>query len=207
MFRIFPREETFLPQFGRAAEVILEAARVLDNMATGPVLDDARAVEVKRLEHQGDQIAHETFDLPNRTWITPIDREDIHVLVKALDDVLDYIDAAASRIVLYRIASTTAELKKITSIIVQSAVAIQKAMALLSDLKNSKQILEACVEINRLENEADTVAQLAIGKLFNDSKDPIEVMKWKEIYDFVEGATDRCEDVANTLETIVIKST
>ncbi len=207
MFRIFPREETFLPQFGRAAEVILEAARVLDNMATGPVLDDARAVEVKRLEHQGDQIAHETFDLLNRTWITPIDREDIHVLVKALDDVLDYIDAAASRIVLYRIASTTAELKKITSIIVQSAVAIQKAMALLSDLKNSKQILEACVEINRLENEADTVAQLAIGKLFNDSKDPIEVMKWKEIYDFVEGATDRCEDVANTLETIVIKST
>ena len=207
MFRIFPREETFLPQFGRAAEVILEAARVLDNMATGPVLDDARAVEVKRLEHQGDQIAHETFDLLNRTWITPIDREDIHVLVKALDDVLDYIDAAASRIVLYRIASTTAELKKITSIIVQSAVAIQKAMALLSDLKNSKQILEACVEINRLENEADTVAQLAIGKLFNDSKDPIEVMKWKEIYDFVEGATDRCEDVANTLEAIVIKST
>ena len=207
MFRIFPREETFLPQFGRAAEVILEAARVLDNMATGPVLDDARAVEVKRLEHQGDQIAHETFDLLNRTWITPIDREDIHVLVKALDDVLDYIDAAASRIVLYRIASTTAELKKITSIIVQSAVAIQKAMALLSDLKNSKQILEACVEINRLENEADTVAQLAIGKLFNDSKDPIEVMKWKEIYDLVEGATDRCEDVANTLETIVIKST
>ena len=207
MFRIFPREETFLPQFGRAAEVILEAARVLDNMATGPVLDDARAVEVKRLEHQGDQIAHETFDLLNRTWITPIDREDIHVLVKALDDVLDYIDAAASRIVLYRIASTTAELKKITSIIVQSAVAIQKAMALLSDLKNSKQILEACVEINRLENEADTVAQLANGKLFNDSKDPIEVMKWKEIYDFVEGATDRCEDVANTLETIVIKST
>jgi len=207
VFRIFPREETFLPQFGRAAEVILEAARVLDNMATGPVLDDARAVEVKRLEHQGDQIAHETFDLLNRTWITPIDREDIHVLVKALDDVLDYIDAAASRIVLYRIASTTAELKKITSIIVQSAVAIQKAMALLSDLKNSKQILEACVEINRLENEADTVAQLAIGKLFNDSKDPIEVMKWKEIYDFVEGATDRCEDVANTLETIVIKST
>ena len=207
MFRLFPREETFLPQFGRAAEVIVEAARVLDGMATGPVLDDARATEIKRLEHQGDQIAHETFDLLNRTWITPIDREDIHVLVKALDDVLDYIDAAASRIVLYRIASTTPELKKITAVIVQSAVAIQKAMALLSDLKNSKQILEACVEINRLENEADTVAQLAIGRLFNDTKDPIEVMKWKEIYDFVEGATDRCEDVANTLETIVIKST
>ncbi len=205
--RLFPREETFLPQFARGAEVILEAARVLDALAAAPVLDDERAVRIKQLEHQGDQIAHETFDLLNRTWITPIDREDIHVLVRNLDDVLDYIDAAAARIVLYRIASTTPELKKITSIIVQSAEAIQKAMALLSDLKHSKQILEACVEINRLENEADTVAQLAIGRLFAEAKDPIEVMKWKEIYDFVEGATDRCEDVANTLEAIVIKST
>jgi len=205
--RLFPREETFLPQFARGAEVILEAARLLDALAASPVLDDERAVRIKQLEHQGDQIAHETFDLLNRTWITPIDREDIHVLVRNLDDVLDYIDAAAARIVLYRIASTTPELKKITSIIVQSAEAIQKAMALLSDLKHSKQILEACVEINRLENEADTVAQLAIGRLFAEAKDPIEVMKWKEIYDFVEGATDRCEDVANTLEAIVIKST
>lgn len=205
--RLFPREETFLPQFARGAAVILEAARVLDALAAAPVLDDERAVRIKQLEHQGDQIAHETFDLLNRTWITPIDREDIHVLVRNLDDVLDYIDAAAARIVLYRIASTTPELKKITSIIVQSAEAIQKAMALLSDLKHSKQILEACVEINRLENEADTVAQLAIGRLFAEAKDPIEVMKWKEIYDFVEGATDRCEDVANTLEAIVIKST
>ena len=207
MIRLFPREETFLPQFARGAEVIVEAARVLDALAAGPVLDDERAAEIKRLEHQGDQIAHETFDLLNRTWITPIDREDIHVLVRNLDDVLDFIDAAAARIVLYRIATTTPELKKITSIIVQSAVAIQKAMGLLSDLKHSRQILDACVEINRLENEADTVAQLAIGRLFNDSKDPIEVMKWKEIYDIVEGATDRCEDVANTLEAIVIKST
>ncbi|HMM37071.1 MAG TPA: DUF47 family protein [Thermoanaerobaculia bacterium] len=205
--RLFPREETFLPQFARGAEVILEAARVLDALAAAPVLDDERAVRIKQLEHQGDQIAHETFDLLNRTWITPIDREDIHVLVRNLDDVLDFIDAAAARIVLYRIASTTPELKKITSVIVQSAEAIQKAMALLSDLKHSKQILEACVEINRLENEADTVAQLAIGRLFAEARDPIEVMKWKEIYDFVEGATDRCEDVANTLEAIVIKST
>ena len=207
MFRIFPREETFLPQFGRAAQVILDAARVLDAMAEEPGSAPDRAAEIKRLEHQGDQIAHETFDLLNRTWITPIDREDIHTLVKTLDDVLDYIDAAASRIVLYKITTTTPELKKITAVIVQSAIAIQKALALLSDLKHSRQILDACVEINRLENEADTVAQLAIGKLFAEAKDPIEVIKWKEIYDFVEGATDRCEDVANTLEAIVIKST
>ena len=114
MIRLFPREETFLPQFGAAAEVILEAARVLDAMAA----DHARrraGREIKRLEHQGDQIAHETFDLLNRTWITPIDREDIHVARQALDDVLDFIDAAAARIVLYRIADPTPELKKITT--------------------------------------------------------------------------------------------
>ena len=103
------------------------------------------------------------------------------------------------------LSTTTPELKRITTVIVQSALAIQKAMALLSDLKHSRQILDACVEINRLENEADTLAQLAIGKLFAESKDPIEVMKWKEIYDFVEGATDRCEDVANVLEGVVVK--
>ncbi len=205
-FNLFPREENFLPQFRQAAQVILDAARALDAMAADPRDGAVKAAAIKRLEHQGDQIAHQTFDLLNRTWITPIDREDIHQLVAALDDVLDFIDAVAARIVLFRIETSTPELKAITGLIVQSAVVLQKAMEQLSDLKNSKQILEACVEINRLENEADTINHLAIGKLFENQKDPIELLKWKEIYEIVEGATDRCEDVANVLETIVIKS-
>lgn len=206
MIRLFPREETFLPQFSAAAQATLDASRVLDSMAADLKDAEGKAREVKRLEHHGDKIAHETYDLLNRTWITPIDREDIHQLVKTLDDVLDFIDAAAARLVLFRIPNTTKELKAGTLIIVQSALIIQKALALLSDLKNSKEILEACVEINRLENEADTIMNLAIAGLFETCKDPIELLKWKEIYEIVEGATDRCEDVANVLQTIVIKA-
>jgi uncharacterized protein len=206
VFRIFPREETFLPQFNQSAQVIVDAARALDALAADFQDAELKAARIKQLEHQGDQIAHQTFDLLNRTWITPIDREDIHVLVKAMDDVLDFIDGAAARLVLYRIAAPTPELKAATSLIVQSTEAMQRAIALLGDLKNSRQILDAVVEINRLENEADTVHRISIGKLFETSTDPIHIMKWKEIYEHVEEATDRCEDVANVLETIVMKS-
>lgn len=207
MLRLFPKEETFLPQFNRAAELIVEAAKALDDLAVDFRDVEVKVARIKHLEHEGDQVTHQTFDLLNRTWITPIDREDIHTLVTALDDVLDYVDAAAARLQLFKIPTSTAELKAGTALIVQSAGTIQRALSLLADLKNSRQIIEACVEINRLENEADTVSRIAIGKLFEETKDPILIMKWKEIYEFVEGATDRCEDVANVLEAIVIKST
>lgn len=207
MFRIFPKEETFLPQFNQVAQIILEAAKAFDDLANDFTDAPVKVSRIKQLEHQGDQLAHQTFDLLNRTWITPIDREDIHSLVGALDDVIDYIDAAAQRLILYKAGSPTAELKAASKLIVTSAEAIVRATALLADLKNSRAILDACVEINRLENEADTLNRLAIGKLFETVKDPIEIIKWKEIYEIVEGATDRCEDVANLLEAIVIKST
>lgn len=206
MFQLFPREESFLPQFARAAEIILEAATALDQLAADFTDVELKVAHIKHLEHEGDQVAHQTFGLLSRTWITPIDREDIHVLVASLDDVLDFIDAAAARLMLYKVAGPTPELKAATSLIVQSTEAVQRAIALLGDLKNSKRILDACVEINRLENEADTVNRIAIGKLFETSTDPIHIMKWKEIYEYVEEATDRCEDVANVIETIVMKA-
>lgn len=206
MFRLFPREETFLPQFKQAAQVILDAARAFDNLAADFTDAAVKASHIKHLEHEGDQIAHQTFDLLNRTWITPIDREDIHALVTTLDDVLDYIEAASSRLILYKV-TPTAPLKGMTPLIVQSAEAIQRALALLGDMKHSREIIEACVEINRLENEADTLNRIAIAHLFETEKDPVEIIKWKELYEIVEGATDRCEDVANVLEAIVIKST
>lgn len=206
MINLFPREETFLPQFNRAAGVLLEAALALDAIA-GDFRDlEVKVARIKHLEHEGDEIAHQTFALLSRTWITPIDREDMHDLVGALDDVLDHIDAAAARLVLYRIAAPSPELKSGTELIVQSVQAIQRAVPLLGDLKNSKAIIEACVEIKRLENEADSLNRIAIGRLFDTEKDPIQVMKWKEIYENLEDATDRCEDVANVLEQIVIKS-
>ncbi len=207
MFRLFPKEENFLPQFKQAAQIIVDAAKALDELAADFSDSEVKASRIKHLEHEGDRVAHQTFDLLNRTWITPIDREDIHSLVSALDDVLDFIDAVASRITLYKLTAGSAELKAATELIVQSAVTIQRALSLLADMKHSKEIIEACVEINRLENEADALNRIAIGRLFERSKDPIEIIKWKEIYEIVEGATDRCEDVANVLEAIVIKST
>ncbi|MCM3876829.1 MAG: DUF47 family protein [Thermoanaerobaculia bacterium] len=206
MFQLFPREETFLPQFARAAEIILEAAIALDQLAADFTDVELKVAHIKHLEHEGDQVAHQTFGLLSRTWITPIDREDIHALVKALDDVLDYMDAAANRFVLYKIPAPRPGLKQATQILVQSAHAIRRASALLGDLKNSAEILEICVEINRLENEADALNRISIGRLFDTEKDPITLLKWKEIYEVLEEATDRCEDVANVFEQIVLKS-
>lgn len=206
MFQLFPREETFLPQFARAAEIILEAATALDRLAADFTDVELKVAHIKHLEHEGDQVAHQTFGLLSRTWITPIDREDIHALVKALDDVLDFIDAAANRFVLYKIQAPRPGFKQATEIIVQSAHAIRRAMGMLGDLKHSAEILEICVEINRLENEADTLNRISIGRLFDIEKDPITLLKWKEIYEVLEEATDRCEDVANVFEQIVLKS-
>jgi predicted phosphate transport protein (TIGR00153 family) len=206
VFQLFPREETFLPQFARAADIILEAATALDQLAADFTDVELKVARIKHLEHEGDQVAHQTFGLLSRTWITPIDREDIHALVKALDDVLDFIDAAANRLVLYKIPEPRPGLKQATEILVQSAVAIRRASGLLGDLKHSAKILEICVEINRLENEADTLNRISIGRLFDTEKDPITLLKWKEIYEVLEEATDRCEDVANVFEQIVLKS-
>ncbi|HEY3351473.1 MAG TPA: DUF47 family protein [Thermoanaerobaculia bacterium] len=206
MIKLFPREETFLPQFVRAADIIVEAARALDALAGDFTDVSLKVARIKHLEHEGDQVAHQTFGLLSRTWITPIDREDIHALVKALDDVLDFMDAAANRFVLYKIQAPRAGVKQATEILVQSAEAIRRGMGLLGDMKNSPAILEICVEINRLENEADSLNRISIGALFDTEKDPITLMKWKEIYEVLEEATDRCEDVANVLEQIVLKS-
>ena len=204
--RLLPKEENFLIQFNRTAEIIVEAALALDDLAKDFTDVEVKVGRIKHLEHEGDHVTHQTFALLSRTWITPIDREDIHDLTKQLDDVLDLIDAAAARLVLFKIPAPTPELKASTEIIVQSARAIQRAMGLLDDLKNSHEILEACIEINRLENEADAVNRRAIGRLFEREKDPFTLMKWKEIYEVLETATDACEDVANVLEQIVLKS-
>ena len=205
--KLLPKEENFLKQFNRTTDIILEAAIALDSLAANYSDVEVKVARIKHLEHEGDQVTHETFALLSRTWITPIDREDIHDLTKALDDILDLIDAGAARFVLFKIPAPTPELKAMTELIVQSARAIQRAMPLLQDLKNSNAIIAACVEINRLENEADALNRLAIGRLFENAKDPFVLMKWKEIYEVLEAATDACEDVANVLEQIVLKST
>ena len=160
--------------------------------------------QIARIEREGDELTHSILTKLNQTFITPFDREDIHELASKLDDVLDFINAAGARIVMYRITTPPPAAGELAAIILKQCQQLQKAVPLMQ--KNGD-ILSHCVEINRLENEADQVAQQAIAQLFDREKDPINLIKIKELLEFLERATDKAEDVANVLETVVLKST
>ena len=160
--------------------------------------------EIHRIEREGDELTHAILTKLNQTFITPFDREDIHQLASKLDDVLDFINAAGARIVMYRITAPPPAAGELAKIILMQSQELQKAVSLMQ--KNGN-ILAHCVEINRLENEADLVAQQAIARLFEYEKDPINLIKVKELLEFLERATDKAEDVANVLETVVLKNT
>lgn len=201
-FRLLPREERFYSDFVAIADEIRAGARLLVEMlAVDPPIAD-RAHEIKEVEHKCDFLTHEIIQRLNKTFVTPIDREDIHSLARTLDDVMDAIDNAASLVPLYRIDRVRFGARELAKIISASTVVVRDAVMALE--KHSG-VLECAVEINRLENEADRVHQRAVGQLFDEERDPIAVMKWKEILDLLEDATDRCEDVANLLENVVVK--
>jgi len=204
MFRLIPREEKFFEFFKEAAGNILEAAKVLLQMMEeqGGNLQEYWK-QLEDLEHEGDKITHQIIRKLNRTFITPIDREDIHSLTVALDDVMDLIEAVAARMSLYKIKEPTEEARKLTQVILKSAEEIVKAV---SNLERMDDVMEHCIEINRLENVADDISREAIANLFEKGNDPIEVIKWKEIYETLETATDRCEDVANIVESVALKN-
>lgn len=205
MFRLIPREEKFFEFFEKAATNILEGAKVLVQMTDEPGSDfQERWKRLEDLEHVGDKITHQIIRKLNRTFITPIDREDIHSLAVALDDVMDLIEASAARMSLYKIKQPTEEARKLAQVILKSAEEIVKAVA---NLERMDDVMEHCIEINRLENMADDISREAIAGLFDKGHDPMDVIKWKEIYETMETATDRCEDVANIVETIALKST
>jgi len=159
---------------------------------------------IKEVEHKGDTQTHEMFKKLNKSFITPFDREDIYALSSALDDILDLIDASAQRFVMYNVEKPTPEAKELAFIILKSCQTIDKAVALLGG--KLEPISEYCVEVNSLENEADRVCREAISRLFDEEKDPIQLIKWKEIYETLERATDKCEDAANVLESVVMKN-
>lgn len=203
MFGLIPREERFFEYFLEAAKNILEAARVLKEMFDtyrDPAGDWKR---IEEHEHAGDKITHQVMKKLNRTFITPIDREDIHALTAALDDVTDSIEAAASRMVLYRIDRPTLEARKLADLIVTCAEEIVKGVRNLPRLEDLE---EHFIEINRLENQADELYRQGIAALFDSERPPLEVIKWKEIYELLESTTDQCEDVANILESIALKN-
>ena len=202
-FRLLPRDERFFDDFQALADQIRAGAELLEEMVAPdhPVWD--KADEIKEVEHRCDSLTHAIIERLNRTFVTPLDREDIHALARSLDDVMDAIDAAASRIRLYRLDKVRFGARELAKIITASTAQVQAAMKTLEPKKGV--VVDHAIEINRLENEADRRHQEAVMRLFDEEHDPIVVMKWKEALDFLEDATDRCEDVANVLEGVVVK--
>lgn len=204
MVRLIPKDISFFRMFSEMSDNLIAGGRALVSL-----FDDYQDVErkidqIRRIEHEGDELTHAILTKLNQTFITPFDPEDIHQLASKLDDVLDFINAACARIVMYRITSPPPAAAELAKIILMQSQELQKAVSLMQ--KNGN-ILVHCVEINRLENEADMVAQQAIAKLFECEKDPINLIKIKELLEFLERATDKAEDVADVLETVVLKNT
>jgi uncharacterized protein len=206
MSKLFKKDEKFFKIFGQMTVHILEAAEILGTMLRNPGEVDlaALAAKIKDLEHKGDELTHRVIDELNKTFITPIDREDIHDLSAALDDVLDLIDGIATRIVLFRIVEPIRSVPEMCSVLLSQAMEIGAAV---SNLQDNDHVVERCIEINRLENDADRLFQMGIAALFDEVKDPIDVIKRKEIIETLEAATDKAEDVANVLESIIVKNT
>jgi predicted phosphate transport protein (TIGR00153 family) len=201
-FRLIPREEKFYDDFIALAEQLRVGARLLEEMiAVDPPLA-GKADEIKEVEHKCDFLTHAVIQRLNRTFVTPIDREDIHALAKSLDDVMDAIDAAAALVRTYRITKIRFGGRELARVIASSTDQVCRAM---QALERRKGVAELSVEINRLENEADRIHQQALSQLFEEERDPIALIKWKEMLEFLEAATDRCEDVANVLEGVVVK--
>jgi uncharacterized protein len=202
-FQWIPKEEKFYGDFLALADELKKGARLLEEMLSADRPNWDKADEIKEVEHKCDFLTHEIIQRLNRTFVTPIDREDIHALARSLDDVMDAIDAAASLVRLYRLESVRFGARELAKIVTTCTFEVHLALAAL---EKSKGVAAHSIEINRLENEADRLHDQAVSRLFDEERDPIVVMKWKETLDFLEDATDRCEDVANVLEGVMVKN-
>jgi len=204
LLKILPKKQDFFELFESAARNLYDGAKLQRDL-----MEDYKDAEEKRkrifdIENEGDLITHETIKRLNKTFVTPIDREDIHALICRMDDILDLIEGTADRMQVFKVKEPTMEAVVLSRIIFSTTEAISKAISYLKE-KNYSYINEYCIKINQLENEGDRVYRDAVGKLFENEKDPMMVIKWREIYKNMEDALDRCEDVANILEGIVLK--
>jgi len=205
-FRLIPREEKFFDLFRAQAANVVEGAKLLKDLLEDYRDVDQKRMKVEKTESTGDEIAHRIIEKLNTTFITPMDREDIHALTSALDDILDFINAAAQRLHLYRVESITEDAVALANIILRAAEETAELTDKMEDLRNLKGLKERWIEVNRLENEGDKISRNAIAGLFDKGNDPIEVIKWKEIYEHLETAIDKCEDAANIVEAVVLKN-
>ena len=205
MFTLMPRERIFFDLFEQAAKNVHAGAEALSALLKDYRDVEAKVKGIKELEHAGDEITHRTFELLNKTFITPLDREDIHDITSRLDDILDFIHAAANKLLLYKIASPTEDARKLGDCLVEATGAVVDAVTKMRDLKDPEGVLRLCIVIHTHENTGDRLAQGALAALF-ESFSPVDIIKWKDIYQDLETATDRCEDVANALEAVVLKN-
>jgi predicted phosphate transport protein (TIGR00153 family) len=204
--RLLPHDASFFTHFEAQGKKTVEGCRALQLMITDPTGLEAKAERVKRIEHECDDITHAVVEALHKTFITPLDRNDIYRLITKMDDIMDLVEAVSDRLALYGIPQMTKEAADLVATLVASAEHVLIAVSGIRELSKPSGILQACVEINRLENVADQQLRGALARLFRDEKDPISVIKWKEIYETLEAATDRCEDVANIIEGVVLEN-
>ena len=209
IFQYFvPKDKKFFPLFEQAGSNLIEMATLLKESVHSADLqlrkDNAKVLE--DLEHKGDDLTHQIHLELGKNFITPFDREDIHALASSLDDVADFIHGASNRIELYKVIDTSEEMKEISSLILEATEHVAKALFELKDLKNIRNITDSCVRINSVENKADYIFDKAMADLFEYEKDAINLIRVKEVLSAMEDATDKCEDVANVLESILVKN-
>lgn len=204
--RLLPREKEFFQMFESQIQKALEGARLLRDLVRDPVQNDKLVDRIKEVENDGDTITHQVQAKLNLTFITPFDREDIHNLTHCIDDILDMVNATAGRIRLFKLTSIPAEGLALAETLIQAIEVLAGAMSLLRQIKNSDAIQEACIRVNELENVGDRLLRQALAAIFADPKDPILLIKLKEILENMELATDYCEDVAVILEAVTLKN-
>src|SRR3972149_1360671 len=202
---IIPQDKHFFNMLENESNNVLDGSKVFLDMLNNYENIKAIQQQIKDIEHQGDDFVHEIFEELNKTFITPIDHEDISALASAFDDVLDYIDGTATRLVLYEIEKPEENMIKLAEVLVTQATELNTALSGLRNLKNPREIEKRCIEVNRLENVADDIYKTSVAELFR-RKDAIEIMKLKEVYERLEFATDKCEDAANIISDIVVNN-
>ena len=203
--RFLPRETSFFDFFEQHALLTIEGTKEFLSLVTTGANIAAKCRRISDIEHETDTITHRCVEALHKTFITPIDRDSIHRLITRMDDVMDYVESASERIALYELHDMTPEVRELADVLVRATQTLVVAIGGLRDLKKTQIILDACIEVNRLENEGDEILRNAVAKLFREATDPLLVMKWKEVYEALENATDRCEDVANIIEGVVLE--
>jgi predicted phosphate transport protein (TIGR00153 family) len=202
--RLLPKETSFFDFFEQHARLTVTGIAEFLSMVSDADHVDVQAKRIKEIEHETDVITHRCVEALHTVFITPLERDDIYRLITRMDDIMDFVEAAAERIALYEVTRMTPDIVDLTETLCSAAKEVEEALIGLRDLKNPDRILARCVNINRLENEADAILRRALARMFKQVRDPIEIIKWKEIYENVESATDRCEDVANIIEGVVL---